>query len=196
MRRVTKQWAVAMGILVAGGFAASAQLPASSASSDPAAQAAQAAASPSVQTPASSSPQPTAPPQAPAGAPAAVSGVSQAGQASTGLAATGGRLHGVVKSGSTPLPGGTVTAQNTLTGKRVSTTTDIAGAWSLTLPQNGRYVIRTQFAAFAAGSQEAVLNAASHDQTVNFALVLASRAAAQERQDTESASQQAANSVI
>ena len=64
---------------------------------------------------------------------------------------TGGRLHGVVKSGNIPLPGVTVTAQNTLTGKRYSTTTDITGAWSLTIPQNGRYVIRTQFAAFAPG---------------------------------------------
>jgi hypothetical protein len=105
---------------------------------------------------------------------------------------TGGRLHGQVKSGSTPLPGVTVTAQNTLTGKRFSTTTDIGGGWSLHLAQNGRYVIRTQFAAFAQGSQEAVLNAASHDQTVNFELLLASRAAAQEQrqeQSTEQASQ-------
>ena len=61
-----------------------------------------------------------------------------------------------------------MTAQNTLTGKRYSTTSDITGAWSLTIPQNGRYVIRTQFAAFAQGAQEAVLNAASHDQAVNF----------------------------
>ena len=52
----------------------------------------------------------------------------------------------------------------------------------MAIPQNGRYVVRTQFAAFAAGSQEAVLNAASHDQTVNFDLMLASRAAEQERQ--------------
>ena len=35
-----------------------------------------------------------------------------------------------VKSGNVPLPGVTVTAQNTLTGKRYSTTTDITGAWS------------------------------------------------------------------
>ena len=90
---------------------------------------------------------------------------------------TGGKLHGVVKSGAVPLPGVTVTAQNTLTGKRYSTTSDITGAWSLTIPQNGRYVIRTQFAAFAQGAQEAVLNAASHDQAVNFSLILASRAA-------------------
>jgi hypothetical protein len=91
----------------------------------------------------------------------------------------------VVKSGNTPLPGVTVTAQNTLTGKRFSTTTDITGAWSLTLAQNGRYVIRTQFAAFAAGAQEALLNAAGHDQTVNFELLLASRAALQAAAQTE-----------
>jgi hypothetical protein len=96
---------------------------------------------------------------------------------------TGGKLHGVVKSGNVPLPGVTVTAQNTLTGKRYATTTDVAGAWSMTIPQNGRYVIRTQFAAFAVGSQEALFNAtSSHDQAVNFALTLASRAAQQEQQ--------------
>ena len=95
----------------------------------------------------------------------------------------GGRLHGTAMSGKTPLPGVTVTAQNTLTGKRYSTTTNIQGEWSLTIPQNGRYVIRTQFAAFAAGSQEAVLNAtSSHDQTVNFDLMLASRALVQQQQ--------------
>jgi hypothetical protein len=43
---------------------------------------------------------------------------------------TGGTLHGVAMSGKVPLPGVTVTAQNTLTGKRYSTTTDINGAWS------------------------------------------------------------------
>src|SRR5690348_15997187 len=52
--------------------------------------------------------------------------------------ATGGRLHGVIKSGNIPLPGVAVTAQNTLTGKKYATTTDITGAWQLVLPQNGR----------------------------------------------------------
>jgi hypothetical protein len=102
---------------------------------------------------------------------------------------TGGRLHGVVKSGSIPLPGVTVTAQNTLTGKRYSTTSDVTGAWSMNILQNGRYVVRTQFAAFAAGAQEALLNAASHDQTVNFELMLASRAAQQEQQQSAQAAQ-------
>ena len=107
---------------------------------------------------------------------------------------SGGRLHGVVKSGVVPLPGVTVTAQNTLTGKRFSTTTDISGAWSLVIPQNGRYVVRTQFAGFAAGALEAVLNASSRDQTVSFELVLASRAAAQ--QESESAGQPVSPSAI
>jgi hypothetical protein len=96
---------------------------------------------------------------------------------------TGGKLHGLVKSGAIPLPGVTVTAQNTLTGKRYSTTTDVTGAWSLTIPQNGRYVIRTQFAAFAQGSQEALLNASSHEQVVDFQLMLASRAAQQQQRE-------------
>jgi len=111
---------------------------------------------------------------APAGAPAA--------EALPPAPAAGGKLHGVVKSGAIPLPGVTVTAQNTLTGKRYQTTTDINGAWALTIPQNGRYVVRTQFAAFAQGSQEALLNAASRDQTMTFNLMLASRAALLEQQ--------------
>ncbi len=109
-------------------------------------------------------------------------------QATPVQARSGGRLHGVVKSGNTPLPGVTVTAQNTLTGKRYSTITGISGAWSLNVPLDGRYAIRTQFAGFAAGTEKAVLNAASHDQTVTFALILASRAA--EQQESKPASQQ------
>lgn len=101
----------------------------------------------------------------------------------------GGRLYGVVKSGIVPLPGVTVTAQNTLTGKRYSTTTDITGRWSLTIPKDGRYVIRTQFAAFAAGDQEALLNGTNRNQIVNFDLMLASRAAAQEQRQEGQATQ-------
>lgn len=103
--------------------------------------------------------------------------------------ASGGRLHGVVKSGTIPLPGVTVTAQNTLTGKRYSTTTNIAGEWSLTIPQNGRYVVRTQFAAFAQGSQEALLNGTIHDAGLNFELILASRAAQREEEQNDQSAQ-------
>ena len=102
---------------------------------------------------------------------------------------TGGKLHGHVKSGAVPLPGVTVTAQNSLTGKRYSTTTDLTGAWSLAIPQNGRYVIRTQFAAFAQSAQEALLNASNHDQDVEFQLMLASRAAQQQQREDAQAGQ-------
>lgn len=116
-----------------------------------------------------------------------VTGSTSTGAPDAPSPVTGGKLHGYVKSGTIPLPGVTVTAQNTLTGKRYSTTTDVTGAWSLTIPQNGRYVIRTQFAAFAQGSQEALLNASGHDQAVDFQLMLASRAAQQQqREDAQS----------
>jgi trimeric autotransporter adhesin len=105
----------------------------------------------------------------------------------------GGKLHGTVKSGTVPLPGVTVTAQNTLTGKRYSTTSDITGAWTLNIPLNGRYVIRTSFAAFAQSSQEAVLNAKGHDQVVNFQLILASREAQQEQQQAQAAARPGAS---
>ena len=130
--------------------------------------------------------------QSPSSAPSAPPANAPTASVESVSAAIGGRLHGSVKSGTTPLPGVTVTAQNTLTGKRYSTTTDITGAWSMTIPLNGRYVIRTQFAAFAQGAQEALLNASSHDQTVDFQLMLASRAAQQAQQQeaqTEQANQ-------
>jgi hypothetical protein len=94
-------------------------------------------------------------------------------------------LHGTVKSGNIPLPGVTVTAQEKLTGKRYATTTDVNGAWSLNIPVDGHYVVRTQFAAFAEGSQETALDAGSRDQLVNVQLILASRQAAQQRQAQE-----------
>lgn len=97
-------------------------------------------------------------------------------------AIAGGRLHGVARSGKIPLPGVAVTAQNTLTGKRYSTVTDINGAWSMTIPLDGRYVIRTEFAAFAPASEEALLNATGRDRTVDLQLILASRAAVEEQQ--------------
>src|SRR5277367_5395597 len=143
MQRAAFQSAVAAGMIVACSIALG-QQPASPA---PAGSAPSSVVSPSVVSPAAASPVPQDPPTP---------------------AIAGGKLHGVVKSGNIPLPGVTVTAANTLTGKRYSTTTDLAGAWSIAIPQNGRYVIRTQFAAFAPGSQEALLNASSHDQTSNF----------------------------
>ncbi len=98
----------------------------------------------------------------------------------TAPSATGGTIHGSVKAGTTLLPGVSVTATNTLTGKKFTTTTDVTGAYSMTIPQNGRYVVRAELAAFALATKEALLNATSREQQADFAMILASRAAQQE----------------
>lgn len=107
---------------------------------------------------------------------------SSAPAATLAAAPAGGTIHGVIKAGTIPLPGVSITASNSLTGKRYSTTTDITGSFTLTIPQNGRYVLRTDLAAFAPVTKDALLNATSHDQAIDFSLELASRAAAQEQQ--------------
>ena len=104
---------------------------------------------------------------------------------------SGGIIHGTVKSGTIPLPGVSITAADTLTGKKYSTATAASGSYSMTIPRNGRYVVRAELAAFAEATQEALLNATSHDRQVDFTLILASRAAQQEQQQerAEQASQ-------
>jgi hypothetical protein len=123
----------------------------------------------------------------------AVSAFAAAGQTQPGVPAAsaapastaqGGVIHGTAKSGATPLPGVSITATNTLTGKKYSTATDAAGAYSMTIPTNGRYVIKAELAAFADATQEALLNAGGHDRVADFILVLASRAAQQEQAQT------------
>ena len=101
--------------------------------------------------------------------------------------AQGGTISGSVKSGTVPLPGVTITATNTLTGKKYASTTDITGAFSMAIPKNGRYVVKAELAAFAAVTQEVLINAASLNggksaQVADFGLQLASRVAAEEVQ--------------
>lgn len=78
----------------------------------------------------------------------------------------------------TPLPGVTVTATNTLTGKKYAGATDVTGSFRLQIPRNGRYVVRAEFAAFAPLTAEVLLNATQHAGAANFAMELASRVAA------------------
>src|SRR5579871_3016633 len=42
-----------------------------------------------------------------------------------------GEITGIVKSGSMPLPGVTITAANTLTGKKYVTSTDVDGSYKI-----------------------------------------------------------------
>src|SRR3984957_4778140 len=92
----------------------------------------------------------------------------------------GGQVHGTVKAGNVPLPGVSVVATNTLTGQRYATITDINGNYSMTIPTSGRYVIRTELAAFAPETKVALLKPAPGSpvsQQADFALTLASRVA-------------------
>jgi len=75
-----------------------------------------------------------------------------------------------------PLPGVSITATPTLAGQKVTTTTDVDGTFSLQVSADGRYVVRTQMAGFAAATQEVVINSGNRDATVNLELILLSRA--------------------
>jgi hypothetical protein len=97
-------------------------------------------------------------------------------QAATVPAPAAGTIHGVVKSGNMPLPGAAITATNTLTGEKVTTWTGVDGSFSLAVPSNGRYVVRSQMAAFAPSTQEVLINVTNRDATANLEPVLQSRA--------------------
>jgi trimeric autotransporter adhesin len=88
----------------------------------------------------------------------------------------GGVIHGIVKSGNQPLPGVTITAANTLTGQKVSTSSDLDGSYILSVPSNGRYVVRAQMPAFAVLTQEVRINAGTPNAQADLELVLLSRA--------------------
>ncbi|HZY62005.1 MAG TPA: TonB-dependent receptor [Edaphobacter sp.] len=96
--------------------------------------------------------------------------------------ASGGTIRGTVKAGSVPLPGVAITAANTLTGKKYATTTDITGSFAMTIPTNGRYVIKAELAAFAPETKEVVLNGGKAEQVAEFTMQLASREAKQQTQ--------------
>src|SRR5271163_444073 len=138
--------------------------------------------------PAAAQTAPASPPAAPdLPAPTATAPAAQSSPAPQTLpsapSAAGGTIHGSAKAGNVPLPGVSVTATNTLTGKKYTTTTDVTGAYSMTIPQNGRYVVRAELAAFALATKEALLNATSHEQQEDFSMILASRAEQQEQRE-------------
>jgi hypothetical protein len=90
-------------------------------------------------------------------------------------AAAGYELTGLARSGKTPLPGVTVTAANSLTGKKFSTAPSSDGKFSLSGLPRGRYVVRIEFMGFAVFTQEVVLNPESPSAKVEAELILASR---------------------
>jgi hypothetical protein len=116
------------------------------------------------QSPASPAPETTAP-----GSPAQVPSVSTAAQANAF------EITGTVRSGKTPLPGVTVTAANTLTGKKFSVATTSNGTYSFTGLPRGRYVVRVEFMAFAPQTQEVILKPETPSGKFDAELILASR---------------------
>src|SRR6266436_6230547 len=84
-------------------------------------------------------------------------------------------ITGSARSGKTPLPGVTVTAANTLSGKKYAAATNSEGRFGLSGMTRGRYVVRVEFMGFAAFTQEVVLNPENPSAKVDAELILASR---------------------
>ena len=84
-------------------------------------------------------------------------------------------ISGTARSGKTPLPGATVSASNTLTGKKYSVVTDTEGKFSLTGIPRGRYVIRIEFMGFALFTQDVVVNPETPAGKIDAQMILASR---------------------
>jgi trimeric autotransporter adhesin len=84
-------------------------------------------------------------------------------------------ITGLAHSGKSPLPGATITAANTLTGKKYAVVTDNQGSFNFTNVPRGRYVIRIEFMGFAIFTQEVVLNPQNLSAKIDAELTLASR---------------------
>jgi hypothetical protein len=84
-------------------------------------------------------------------------------------------ISGTARSGKTPLPGATVTAANTLTGKKYAAVTNTEGKFTFTGIARGRYVVRIEFMGFAVFTQEVVLKPESPTAKIESELLLASR---------------------
>ncbi len=102
---------------------------------------------------------------------------------------TGYQITGSIHSGKTPLPGVTLTASNTLTGKKYMAATVSDGTFVLLGLPRGRYVLRAEFMGFATQTQEVVLNPESPSGKAELQLILASR---QQEQASEQALRTAA----
>jgi hypothetical protein len=125
-----------------------------------------------------------------AGAPAATPQVAAA--PTTTAAVQGGTIRGRVFAGTAgkgaiALPGVSVTATNTLTGRKYTAATDVDGNYEMKIPRNGRYVVKAELTGFAATTQEVVLTGAEAQaaaqgiaivaKPTDFGMELASRAA-------------------
>jgi hypothetical protein len=84
-------------------------------------------------------------------------------------------ISGIIKAGKTPLPGVTVTATNTLTGKKFTVATAANGTYTFVGLPRGRYVVRVEFMGFAPQTQEVVLKPETPTGKFDAEMILASR---------------------
>ena len=99
-------------------------------------------------------------------------------------------IFGHVISGKLALPGVAISAANSLTGKKISSSTDLDGSFLLQVPPKGRYIVRAELAAFAPATKEIVINATNCRQQADLDLTLLSRV--QTEQGTQTAAAGAA----
>ena len=84
-------------------------------------------------------------------------------------------ISGIVRAGKTPLPGVTVTASNSLTGKKFIVATAANGTYTFAGLPRGRYVVRVEFMGFAPLTQEIVLKPETPAGKFDAEMILASR---------------------
>ncbi|HEX8814129.1 MAG TPA: TonB-dependent receptor [Terriglobales bacterium] len=89
--------------------------------------------------------------------------------------APGGTIHGVVKSGTTPIPGASVAISSEGSAEKIPTTTDLDGSYSITVPAYGTYNVVVQMPAFANSTKKIVIDTAHRNEQANIELTLLSR---------------------
>jgi hypothetical protein len=100
-------------------------------------------------------------------------------------------IRGTVRSGSSRLPGVSITAAHSLTGRKVITSSDVDGSFRLVLPGKGRWVLRAEFSAFAVQTAEVMLAPAEPEAIHDFELILLSRVPKVTNEAGDAAGQQA-----
>jgi hypothetical protein len=100
---------------------------------------------------------------------------AEAANATPAVAPASFEINGSVRAGKTPLPGVTVKASNSLTGKKFTVATSANGTYSFTGLPRGRYVVRIEFMGFAPQTQEVVLKPETPSGKFDAEMILASR---------------------
>lgn len=96
-----------------------------------------------------------------------------------------GEITGVAKSGAIPLPGVSISAANTLTGKKYLTSTDVDGSFKIQVTGKGRYVVKAEFSAFASVTQEVLINDENRKGHADLPMILLSRVQQDPQQDSQ-----------